>query len=127
MIQNKEKSNKGFIAAWIIVQVCLFFIPLLFVPIIASYNMSRDTHMVNTINQRAFASQQGELSSAVVTYFDAQEVYEQKVWMLNNKELYYVLPLVAMLMLSIILQLFNFWWYDIYEQIKEEQMFDGFY
>jgi hypothetical protein len=121
--RNKMKRNK-YIAIWVLVQTTLFLIPLLLAIVSAGYQISRDQHMVNTVNQRAFAEGKGDISSAVVTYMDAQEVYENKVWELNNKEIYYFRSLLVGLLIGIFLQIVNMFWAEAYNALDETLSFD---
>jgi len=72
----------------IIIHISIFLILFVVGFINAGYEISADQYYMNTINTRAYGTDNG-LSQAVVTYYDAQKTYAEREWMLQHQEVYY--------------------------------------
>ena len=98
---DKKMYNRIWALIMILTLVAITSISLFFVP----YNISKDQHMVDTINERAWEYEHPEgvvtdFTEAEIMSLDAQEEYENKVWKLNNQELYWVEGLAFGLIIS---------------------------
>ncbi|MCK4544725.1 hypothetical protein KAU43_04240 [candidate division WOR-3 bacterium] len=86
---------KTFNRVWAIIMITSLIAAVLISLFYVPYNISHDQHMVDTINERAFDYGHPEgvitdFTEAEIMSLDAQEEYEEKVWMLDNQELYWL-------------------------------------
>jgi hypothetical protein len=103
---------------WISTQVVLFILPMIIALFVVPYQISWDEHYTQTVNVRAFTEESPnkvtDLKEAVVSKIDAQGEYENKVWKLQHKELYYFNAIGGGFAIGLILQILNLVWAMFY-------------
>jgi len=80
---------------WVAICLAVLILPLVFTLWYTPYEISHDEHMVETVNERAL---EYVPANQTVTDFaieeildnDAQLEYEERVWKLENQELYWI-------------------------------------
>lgn len=122
-----EKIYKRIWATINIILVVLIVVGVLwYVP----YQISRDQHMVDTVNERAFqyngTGTLTDLTEAEIMSNDADLNYENRVWKLQHQELYYLNSIVRMIVYSVGVSVIC-WWifgvlplYEFYEDDDED-------
>jgi len=112
-------NRKIFIRVWFTVQSLLFILPIIMLLIYVPYDISYDELYVKDVNSRAFESNNKltDFKEAVVADNDANGKYIEKVWMLENKSIYYINAIFIGLLLGFLLQLCNMMWITIYDDM----------
>lgn len=104
---------------WASVQILLMIIPLSWAIFWTPYDISKDEHMVETVNKRAMEYEQ---PNGTVTDFtlseimdnDAKQEYEERVWKLEHREVYWFENIGFAFVMGSLMQLFNGVWAMIY-------------
>lgn len=119
-------NKKQFKFLWITIQTMLFIIPIIICLVLTPYTISKDEHYMKTINQRMYNKEykQGDtltdFTEAKIVELDAQKEYENRVWKLENKEIYYLESLLAGFFIGLMLQLFNLFWAMSYDNLDTD-------
>jgi len=113
-------NKKQFMYLWVVVQISLFILPILICGIIVpKYEMSWDKHYIKTVRTRAMEGYANnkltDFSDAEIAKYDAEGKYEDKVWKLQHKEIYYFEGIGVGFLIGLLCQLFNIFWYGIDE------------
>lgn len=87
---KEETWNK----MWVGIFLAVLILPLVFTLWYTPYQISHDEHMVDTVNERAleYVPPDGVVTDFAIEEIldnDAQLEYEERVWKLENKELYW--------------------------------------
>ncbi len=110
-------KRKNYKTLWAIVQTCLFFLPLAYVPIGAAYSISYDEGYIEEVTPRVLDGSVGvfNIEGAVEDWKDSEGTFYGKKWQLEHKELYYINWFIGMFILGLVLQFFNVVWWMIYD------------
>ena len=101
-------EKKNYIIIWAGIQIISMIVMITIIGIAVPYQISHDQHMVDTVNERAldFEPSDGtitDFTDAEIMSNDAELEYEDRVWKLEHKELYWVNGIAVLSIISFLM------------------------
>jgi hypothetical protein len=115
-------EKRTYIKFWILVQTILLITPIMIGLVMVPYEIEKDKIYLERVGGRSFESNDKltDFKEAKVAEADLQGKFVQKVWMQENKELYYLYAIGYGFTYGLVFQLFNLLWVFFYvSEIKD--------